>query len=198
VTRHAGFTAAAAGLVALLALPATRSLLEAHLVTLVFVQMLALAAAGFVAGAALQPALAARLQPWNRGGVPGVLLALATLAFWMLPRSMDASLTEPLYTAAKFLTLPLLLGLPLGLSWPTVHPLLCGFLRANLISMLAVLAWLYTVAPVRVCNNYLVDEQTALGEMFGLAAIILAVAWGAPLLGLSKPQRQRTSNQAPC
>ena len=37
---------------------------------------------------------------------------------WMLPRTLDVSVTLPLIAAAKFLSLPLLIGLPLALSWP--------------------------------------------------------------------------------
>ena len=46
--------------------------------------------------------------------------------------------------------------------------------------MLAVLGWLYIVAPVRVCNNYLVNQQTVAGWLLVAIAGLLFLAWTAP------------------
>jgi hypothetical protein len=41
----------------------------------------------------------------------------------MLPRMLDQALADPLMDIAKFLSLPLLVGLLLGLSWPRMPAL---------------------------------------------------------------------------
>jgi hypothetical protein len=63
-----------------------------------------------------------------------------------------------------------------------------GALKANLISMLGVLAWLYTVAPVRLCNSYLKSDQEMLGTAMAFLAGALAVGWGIGLFfGPARP-----------
>jgi hypothetical protein len=47
----------------------------------------------------------------------------------------------------------------------------------NAISMLAVLGWLYVIAPVRVCNNYLVDQQEIAGWWMVKLAVLLFACW---------------------
>jgi len=55
----------------------------------------------------------------HRGcGISGLLLESLTGAVWMLPLAIDAALDDPWVTLAKFLSLPLLIGVPVALSWP--------------------------------------------------------------------------------
>lgn len=37
---------------------------------------------------------------------------------WMLPLAMEAALDDPGVALAKFLSVPLLIGVPIALSWP--------------------------------------------------------------------------------
>ncbi len=184
---------AAAGLAipALLVTPTLRQVLEGHLVLHLLVQIPLLATAGVLLGCALRfadriDAEREPLGPWNAGGLPGLLLTLFTAAYWMLPRSLDAALAEPAMAAAKFVSLPLLLGLPLALSWPRLHPIARGFVWTDLLSMLGFLGWLYLAAPTRLCSFYLLDEQTLLGQgllgIGGALALCLAAKafWGRP------------------
>lgn len=113
---------------------------------------------------------------------PLLILALTAAAIWMLPRSVDAALSNPVWHLAKFVTLPLALGVPLALSWPAIGPVLRGFLKAQTVSMLLFLGFLYTHAPVRICNSYLVDDQIRLGMGFAWAALVLTVWWVIPVL----------------
>ncbi len=112
----------------------------------------------------------------NRFGISGILLALFTLAVWLLPVSLDRALDQPAWTVAKFLTVPLLLGLPLRFSWPHLPSVVRGALWANAISMAFVMGWLYLEAPIRLCNNYLTNEQELLGYLY-LATGSLLCAW---------------------
>ncbi|MDC0657365.1 hypothetical protein N6L27_05095 [Leisingera sp. SS27] len=130
--------------------------------------------------------LAGVLISWDMRGrrvwaVPLLLTALTAFLFWMLPRSVDWALT-PAGETAKYLSLPLLLGVPLRLSWPWLAPVLRGFLKANALSMLGVLGFLYTHAPLRICNSYLVSAQQDLGFAFLQLAVVLACIWAVPVL----------------
>ncbi len=131
--------------------------------------------------------IAARLGPvgtgrWNHGGLASLLAAILTSAFWMLPRMVDVSVAALPVDLAKAASLAGLVGVGLRLGWPRANPLLRAVLKANAISMLGLLAFLYTHAPGRLCNAYLLDDQQRLGLMFLIAAFALAVLWIAPLL----------------
>lgn len=178
----------------ILACAVLRRPLEADPVTHMLVQLPALSWAGWLIAASIPAAwLEDRISRLNDNGLPGLLIALFTIAYWMLPRSIDGALTSPIAEFAKFLTVPLLIGLPLRWSWDRAHPLLRGVLKSNAVSMCGVLAWLYTAAPVRVCNSYLIDDQRRLGVAFLCVAIGLAILWSFRLF--FPPARQTGGNR---
>lgn len=144
-----------------------------------FLQMGLLAALGGLLARAPGPVRPGELADCNRYGITGSLLALLTLAFWLLPVSLDRALDHTGWETAKFLSLPLLLGLPLARSWPRLPPVARGALWAKAIPMAAVMGWLYREAPVRLCNNYLVNDQQILGLALWALAAAMAVYWAA-------------------
>lgn len=155
-----------------------RPFLEHDPVTHVLVLLPALAAAGWMMAAGFE----SRSWQLDESSANALtLLSVFAILFWMLPRYIDASLTNPLVEVAKFVSIPLCVGAVLALAWRSAHPFLRGFLKANALSMLGVLAFLYTHAPVRICNSYLVSDQERLGFGFLIVALFLTVAWGIPL-----------------
>lgn len=119
-----------------------------------------------------------------------VLVAVFVVLYWMLPRAIDASLGDPVHEIAKFVSIPIFVGGPLTIGWRRAHPFLRGFLKANAVSMCAVMAFLYTHAPVRICNSYLVADQERLGVGFLVAAFGLALVWSIPLFLPPVPDRK--------
>jgi hypothetical protein len=187
--------AAGAAVIMALVLPFSRTWLETTLVGHVLVQMPLLAVAGWLFGSAIEPSLDRVMERWNRFGVAGFTLAIFTVLFWMVPRSVDGAVAYPEYEMFKLVSLPCA-GAALALSLPGTHPLLAGALKANVVSMLAVLAWVYTAAPVRLCNSYLASDQKMLGAGMAVLAGMLAINWGVGLLfGESgiKPRLDRAS-----
>ena len=159
----------------------SRTWLEATLVGHVLVQMPLLALTGWLFGSAFEPRLDWIMERWNRFGFAGFTLAIFTILFWMLPRSVDSAVANPAYEMFKFVSLPCT-GAALALSFPRTHPLFAAALKANVVSMLAVLAWVYAAAPVRLCNSYLGSEQKMLGAGMAVLAGALAINWGLGLL----------------
>jgi hypothetical protein len=159
-----------------LAIPPVRHGLERVMFAHMLVQIPLLAIAGVLAASALPVSVKARVRDWNRGGVSGTLLALLVSSWWMVPRALDWALASPLMEAAKFTTLPLLVGAPIALSWSPLGGMGRGFVVANVLPMWAVVGWLYIAAPVRVCNYYLVDQQVVAGAGLLSAAIAVGVA----------------------
>ncbi len=155
-----------------------RQTLERDPVTHVLLLLPALAVAGWLMAVSLGRH---RLRLREADANALTLLGVFAILFWMLPRYIDASLTNPLVEAAKFISVPLCIGAVLAVSWKATHPFLRGFLKANALSMLGVLAFLYIHAPVRICNSYLEVDQQRLGYGFLFVALALSLVWAVPL-----------------
>lgn len=136
------------------------------------VQIPLIAFAGWLLGGAFR---IAALERWDRSGIATLLVALFCSLYWMLPRLLDAALQSGSVEAGKFASVALLIGVPLRWSWSRVSVLARGFVWSNLISMLLVLGWLYIAAPVRICNNYLLDQQTLAGRALIALALVIAL-----------------------
>lgn len=179
---------ATAGIALYCACIALRIPLEADPVSHMLLLLPALALAGFlIAGCPLFH----NRRPSEPVSNALVLVAVFVILYWMLPRAIDASLTEPAHEIAKFVTIPVLVGATLALGWRWAHPFLRGFLKANAVSMCAVLAFLYTHAPVRICNSYLVVDQERLGVGFLFVSFGLAIVWSVPLFLPPAPEHGR-------
>jgi hypothetical protein len=182
--RPADAACGAAVLLLVLLAPPLRHALESSMTGQMLVQIPLLAAAGWLAAMALPARLAAAIDTWNEHGVSGLVLATLASAFWMLPRALDAAVTDPSLAIAKYLSVPLLIGLPLALSWPRMGFVVKGVLLLEGIATLLRLGWLYLVSPERLCNLYLLDDQQRLGRLLLLigAALFFGVAcklvWG--------------------
>ncbi|MCB1623435.1 MAG: hypothetical protein KDI32_02525 [Pseudomonadales bacterium] len=178
--------AGAAAIWIILALPYNRSLLEAKLVTHQFLQLGGLALAGYLLGSVLRQRCDSIVEPYNYRGVPGLLLTVFALLIWLLPRSLDASLLDSGWEIAKFVTVPLLIGLPLAFSWPHVTVIGRGFVMANFAAMLVTMGVLYRVAPQRLCTNYLIEAQQSFGAYAMAAGVSLAIGCVYYVLAVSR------------
>ena len=169
-----------------LVLPPIAAWLEGSMTGHMLVQIPLLAIAGWLIARPAARAGRAELGGFNAVGVPGLLIAAFAVVVWMLPRMLDAALSSPLVEAAKFTTVPLLIGAPLALSWPLLPPVARGFIWANLSSHAAVLGWLYSVAPNRLCTRYLFDQQAVLGAV--LLVVALAMLFGLAAYAIAAPK----------
>ena len=182
-TARIGIGAALGAVGLLLAIVATPlgSALATTMVGHVLVQIPLLVAVGFALGRYLEPNIDGILLRWNAGGIPGILLASFAIGFWMIPRWLDGSLTSTATEAAKYASLVLLAGLPLAWSWARLHPIARGVVKIEFLAMLFRLGWLYLISPDRLCNSYLLTDQTWLGRGLVLMAIALSITWLVPV-----------------
>lgn len=163
----------------LLAAPPLRQLLEASMTAQMLVQIPLLVIAGMSLSNSLPAGMTGRIEPWNRGGVTGLIVVTLASACWMLPLSLDAAVVSPATDLAKFVTVPLLIGLPLASSWPRMSFVLRGVLLFEALATLFRMGWLYVISPVRLCNSYGLSDQQRLGEwlLMGGATLLLWIAW---------------------
>jgi hypothetical protein len=154
-------------------LPPLRNALESDMPLHMTVQLPLLAATGVL----MVPAVCRRELRWLADadwlGIPGLVLVLFSTSYWMLPVALDSAFSDWRIEAAKFVSLPLAVGLPLGLSWQRMPPLGRAFVIANVISKLGAVGGLFLAAPVRVCAYYPLDQQVkAGGELIGIATAL--------------------------
>jgi len=119
----------------LLLAPPIRTALEASMTTQMLVQMPLLILVGVLLSRAMPARMTRVMAGWDCHGITGFLLATLVGAFWMLPRSLDAAVTDPLFAVAKYLTMPLLIGLPFALSWQRMGFILRGVFQLELIGL---------------------------------------------------------------
>jgi len=168
----------------MLALPPVRDLLEATMTRHMLVQIPLLGLVGWCLAPLLPQALADRLAGWNRSGITGFVLISLAAMIWMLPLALDAALEVPRVTVAKFLSVPLLIGLPLALSWPRAGFVVRGVFLLEVVATMFRLGWLYLASPQRLCSNYLLGDQQQLGKSLlvigGVISLLMAwkLLWG--------------------
>jgi len=162
---------AGTALIVTLALPGARAVLEGTMLTHVGVQLVLLGVAGWLIGSATaRPA--ARLAAKYPAGLALLLLAGFTLLFWLLPRYLDSALMSGRWAAAKFTTIPLLIGVPIAWGWPALSTVGRVFVISNLAAMLLAMGGIYLASPDRLCVSYLIGDQ----RLLGIALLILGVA----------------------
>ncbi len=122
------------------------------------------------------------IASWNHRGISGLLLASLVGMVWMLPRAMDASLDDASVELAKFLSVPLLIGAPIALSWPRAGFVVRGVLLLELTATAFRLGWLYLISPERLCTNYLLDDQQQLGRLLIAVGGVIVVALSSKLM----------------
>jgi hypothetical protein len=168
-------TLVGASLLIILGLPSSRTLLEGSMATHMLVQIPLLAVAGALASTVLPAKFAVWLQPFNRHGATGIVLATVTVVYWMVPLNLDSALSDSIPEMAKFITLPVVVGMVGALSWDALPGVAKGLILAQMISMLDVVAWLYHGTPTRLCTYYLIDQQVLSADFMYLASALLAI-----------------------
>lgn len=165
--------------VMLLALPPVRRALEADMAAHMLVQLPLLAWCGWWLAQAIPPRVSRALAPWNRSGITGLLLASITGLFWMLPLALDRAIESPWFELGKFLSVPLLIGAAVALSWSRAGFVVRGLVLAETIAMAFRIGWLYLAAETALCANYLLGEQQLVGKLLLAAGalILLGLAW---------------------
>lgn len=165
------------GLVLVLGIPPIRHGLEESMIGQMLIQIPLLALAGYILGIGLRKRMSPFLSRYNQYGIPGLLIVFFVNIYWILPRSIDAALNSAFFETIKFITVPLLIGLPLALSWGSLHLTVKGFVWTNVISMFFVMGWFYANSPIRLCNNYLTQQQLQLGNSFMVISVFLLISF---------------------
>jgi hypothetical protein len=158
-----------------LVIPPVAHYMESVMIIHMHMQMPLLVIAGCLMGRAVQIKFPSFLAKWNENGVPGILLFTIVTALWMVPRMMDEALASQGTEWFKFLSLALLAGVPLRISWGLLSPAWKNSIFILFTGLFALMGWLYIKVPIQLCNNYLLIEQITLGWAFVTMAVCLAI-----------------------
>jgi hypothetical protein len=161
-----------AALLILMGLALTREWMQAHMARHMLLQMPALAIAGWWLHRAGGAALQARLHPWNRYGLTGLIFIQCLAAFWMVPRALDLALSSALMELMKYVGW-IVAGVLLRQSMRQSNLMVQVFTLGNVLMMVAAVSDIYATTADRLCNFYSIGDQvsTAQGLWVLLAAI---------------------------
>lgn len=158
-----------------LAIPPVAHILESVMALHMHMQMPMLVISGMLMARFFQIRFPKVFEKWNENGLPGILLFIIIIVYWMLPRSMDEALTEPAVEIFKFISLPLLAGVSLRDSWKKLSEKIKNSVIIFFTVLSLLMGWLYIYSPVQLCNNYLVIQQITLGWAFITTSIGMVV-----------------------
>ncbi|MGP4078536.1 hypothetical protein ACTWQL_01370 [Pseudalkalibacillus sp. R45] len=158
-----------------LMLPPVVNLMESIMIVHMHMQMPMLVIAGFLMARLFQKRFPRFFQKWNQNGVPGILLFMIIMVYWMIPRTMDEALTIQSVEVFKFISLPFLAGVPLRDSWKKLSAFGRNSIIVSFTIMFFGMGWLYIESPEQLCNNYLLIEQITLGWGFVTLAICFVI-----------------------
>ncbi|MER2170714.1 hypothetical protein SAMN04487786_3787 [Paenisporosarcina quisquiliarum] len=165
-----------------LMLPPVANLAESVMAIHMHMQMTLFVVVGVLMAPLYQKIFPRFFEKWNSNGVPGILLFMVILGYWLLPRTMDEALSIPAVELFKFISLPFLAGVPLRDSWGKLSNVGKNTLYVLLSVIFGVMAWLYIASPVQLCNNYLIIEQKTLGWGFVFFAVSIMIYFISTLI----------------
>ncbi|GAB3790007.1 hypothetical protein [Virgibacillus kimchii] len=158
-----------------LMLPPVATLFEFNMTIHMHMQMPLLAAAGMLMYPYLKRKFPGFFEKYNKNGIPGIILLLIVVSYWLLPRAMDEALTVPAVQVFKFISWPFLVGVPLRDSWNKLSVFGKNVVLGILSILFILMAVVYIFADSQLCNNYLIVEQITLGWAFGFIALALII-----------------------
>lgn len=153
-----------------LMLPPVITLSESIMSIHMHIQMPLLGIVGLLMTPFLQQKFTRFFEKWNQNGIPGIILFMIIVIYWLFPRTMDEALTMPTVELFKFISWPFLAGVPLRDSWKKLNNFGKNVIFISISVIFGLMAWLYITSPDQLCNNYLIIEQRALGWGFLIIA----------------------------
>ncbi len=112
---------------------------------------------------------------WNPLGLTGLVFFLGSLAFWMIPRSVDAAALSPWVDQVLHANL-LAAGFAFAWSVPAMPFVLRAAVGIYSASMIFSLGVLYTHYPALLCGTFTLGEQEQTGHLLLLLTAPIVIA----------------------
>lgn len=169
----------------LLALPPCAQWFSATMPRHQLLQVPAMVVLGAIAARGLARWAMARVpRGWD---APLLVVAIGTVMFWMIPRSVDLAASSMAADQVMHLSW-FLAGGALAYTLPRAPVVARMALGIHGVAMLAAAGLVYTLYPGLICTAYTLPQQHATGRWMLLAAPVLAVLlWVWAVRGMSAP-----------
>ena len=174
-----------------LLLPALRQWFEASMFRHMLLQLPLLMIIGWIWGRWLADNAGSATARWvsvlqvtNRWGATGLLIAIATMTMWMLPRALDSARLDLTWEMGKFLSVPVFVGVAVALSWHRCPAIARGVIHMEIVATFWRFGWVFLATEERLCLTYLLGDQQRTGTALCCIGAIwsLTVVW-RPLFG---------------
>ncbi|MGM8214608.1 hypothetical protein ACLIA0_03435 [Bacillaceae bacterium W0354] len=158
-----------------LILPPVANFLESIMILHMHMQMPLIIISGFLMADFFKKKFPAFFEKWNPNGLPGILLFVLIVSYWMIPRTMDDALQFTSVELFKFVSLAFFAGVPLRLSWNKLSEIVKNSVFIIFFLLFTLMGGLYVFTDNQLCNNYLLIEQLTLGWGFILMAVCIII-----------------------
>ena len=120
--------------------------------------------------------ISALYQACSRYGLAGLAAVSFIGVYWMIPKALDSVLLSVWVDLSKFVLL-FFAGALLIDSVERANAVIKLFFIGNFCWMMAIAGILYQDDSVRLCNFYLLDDQSIAGKGLVVLAVILPILW---------------------
>ena len=120
--------------------------------------------------------ISALYQTGNQYGLAGLAAVSFVGVYWMIPKALDSVLLSVWVDLSKFVLL-FFAGALLIDSVERANAVIKLFFIGNFCWMMAIAGILYQDDSVRLCNFYLLDDQSIAGKGLVVLAVILPILW---------------------
>jgi len=157
-------------------MPPFRHVVETSMVLHMLLQFPVLLLAGGLLAGQMSASWRAHAARWNAHGTTGLAFVGLNASLGMVPRLLDLAVTDMRVEIVKCMTL-VLCGVALRLSWRPAGIIMQGFFLGNVLPMMAIAGSLYVDTPLRLCNQYHLDEQFRVGQSLIWIAGTVGTLW---------------------
>jgi hypothetical protein len=190
LSRFSGVFALGTSILAIaMSAPPLRALIEQSMTWHMVIQMPMLVLAGWlVMHAKINSTLSRWLEPWNRYGMTGFIVAQVIIAYWMLPLAIDKAVVQLDSDLLKLVTL-IVCGAMLRHSAERAPVVLQLFFVGYLVSMMSWLGLYFATTNLRLCNAYSLESQLVTGWGVVTMAVTLGFVWAFNTIPHSKAKQ---------
>src|SRR5699024_3228646 len=136
-----------------LMLPPVITLSESIMSIHMHVQMPLLGIAGMLMTPFLQQRFPYIFKKWNKNGIPGIMLFMIIVIYWLIARTLDEVLTLSNVEVFKFVRWSFLACVPLRDCWRKLSMRGRSIVFVSIRLLFGLMAWLYIASPNQLRNN---------------------------------------------
>lgn len=154
----------------------SRNMVESNMWQHMLLQFPLLIWAGYLLARHLPSSQLQSFSKMNQFGLTGLVFAVLTTAFWMIPAALDLAVDNDWIDLLKMLSL-VASGMALRLSWHASGRALQAYFLISWSMMTVTIGLIFQDPSTRLCNYYRVDDQLIAGYGLVMIGIVVVMIW---------------------